>query len=123
MTQQQPALFRREVIEFQQHNRQWGRVVPLQPLPTRLMVWFITAVAAAVIAFLFLAQYARKETVTGYLAPASGTARIFAPQQGTISAVHVEQGQRVEEGQPLLSVATDQIAANGEDVNASVLNT
>ena len=32
-------LFRREVIEFQRHNRQWGRVVPLQPLSTRLMVW------------------------------------------------------------------------------------
>ena len=101
----QPALFRQEVVEFQQQNRQWGRVVPLQPLPTRLMVWFVTAAAAAVIAFLFLAQYARKETVTGYLAPAAGTARVFAPQQGTVSAVHVEQGQRVEEGQPLLSVA------------------
>ena len=86
------------------------------------MVWFITAAASAIIAFLFLAQYARKETVTGYLTPASGTARIFAPQQGTISAIHVEQGQRVEEGQLLLSVTTDQIAADGEDVNASILN-
>ena len=123
MTQQQPALFRQEVIAFQQHNRQWGRVVPLQPMQTRLMVWFVTAAAAAVIAFLFLAQYARKETVTGYLAPASGTARVFAPRQGTVSAVHVEQGQRVEAGQPLLSVAVDQIAASGEDVNASILDT
>src|SRR5215217_3283701 len=119
----QPALFRQEAVEFQRHAQQWGRVVPLQPLPTRLMVWFVTAAAAAVIAFLFLAQYARKETVTGYLAPASGTARVFAPRQGTVSAVHVEQGQRVEEGQPLLSVATDQIAASGEDVNATVLDT
>ena len=123
MTQQQPALFRQEVIAFQQHNRQWGRVVPLQQLPTRLMVWFITAAAAAVAAFLFFAQYARKETVTGYLAPASGTARVFAPRQGTVSAVHVEQGQRVEAGQPLLSVAVDQIAASGEDVNASIVDT
>lgn len=118
-----PSLFRQEVIEFQQHNRQWGRVVPLQPLPTRIMVWFITGAAFAIIAFLFLAQYARKETVAGYLTPASGTAKVFAPQQGTISAIYVEQGQRVEEGQPLLSVTTDQIAADGEDVNASILNT
>lgn len=117
------SLFRQEVIEFQQHTRQWGRVVPLQPLPTRLMVWFITASAAVIIAFLFVAQYARKETVIGYLAPAAGTAKIFAPQQGIVSTVYVEQGQHVEEGQPLLSVTTDQIAANGEDVNTSVLNT
>lgn len=114
-------LFRQEVVEFQQHNRQWGRVVPLQSLQMRLMVWFIAAAAAAVIAFLFLAQYARKETVTGYLAPASGTAKVFAPQQGTISAIHVEQGQRVEEGQPLLSITIEQIAASGGDVNATIL--
>jgi membrane fusion protein len=122
MTPRRP-LFRQEVIEFQRDARQWGRVVPLQPLPTRLMVWFITVVTASVIAFLFFAQYARKETVTGYLTPVSGTARIFAPQQGTISAIYVEQGQLVEAGQPLLSVTTDQIASNGEDVNATILNT
>lgn len=117
------TLFRQEVVEFQRSDRQWGRVVPLQPLPTRIMVWFVMAAVSAVIAFLAVAQYARKETVPGYLAPASGTARVFAPQQGTISAIYVEQGQPVEEGQPLLSVTTDQIAANGEDVNATVLNT
>jgi membrane fusion protein len=119
----QRPMFRQEVIEFQQHYRQWGRVVPLQRLPTRLMFWFITAAVAAVVAFLFIAQYARKETVIGYLTPASGSARIFAPQLGIISAVHVEQGQRVTEGQPLVSVTIDQIAANGEDVNTAILAT
>lgn len=116
-------LFRQEVIEFQQHNRQWGRVVPLQPLPARLMVWFVTACMAAVLVFLFFAQYARKETVAGFLAPASGTARVFAPQPGTVSAIHVEQGDRVEEGQPLLTVTLSQVAATGADVNATILAT
>lgn len=114
-------LFRQEVIEFQQANRQWGRVVPLQPMPTRLMVWFVTACSFAVVTFLFFAQYARKETVTGYLTPASGTARVFANQPGTISAVHVEQGERVAEGQPLFTVTLSQIAASGGDVNATIL--
>jgi membrane fusion protein len=118
-----PPLFRQEVVEFQQQHRQWGRVVPLQPMPVRLMVWFISAAALAVVAFLFVAQYARKETVIGYLVPMAGSARIFAPQQGIISAVHVEQGQRVTEGQPLVSITTDQIAANGEDVNATIMAT
>jgi membrane fusion protein len=116
-------LFRQEVIEFQQHNRQWGRVVPLQPLSTRLMVWSVISAAAAIIAFLFVAQYARKEIAVGYLAPAAGTARVFAPQPGTISAVYVEQGQPVQKGQPLLAVTTDQIDASGKDVNAAVLET
>src|SRR3954454_3258436 len=97
------TLFRREVLEFQQHNRQWGRVVPLQPLSTQLMVWSVSAIAAGAIAFLFVAQYARKETAPGYLAPISGTARVFVPQPGTISMVHVRQGDTVEKEQPLLT--------------------
>ena len=28
-------LFRQEVLEFQQAGREWGRVLPIQPLPTR----------------------------------------------------------------------------------------
>ncbi|MEA2740976.1 MAG: rane fusion protein, partial [Acetobacteraceae bacterium] len=119
----QRPLFRQEVIEFQQNNRQWGRVVPLQPLSTRLMVWCVAAAAAGVIAFLFFAQYARKETAAGYLAPASGTARVFAPQPGTISAVYVAQGDDVAQGQPLLAVTTSQVAASGNDVNATILHT
>src|SRR4051794_24805151 len=116
-------LFRQEVIAFQQQDRQWGRVVPLQPLRVRLTAWFIIGAAAAVIAFLFVGHYARKETVTGYLMPAAGTARIFPPQPGTISAIFVEQGQVVEQGQPLVAITTTQIATNGEDVNAAILAT
>jgi membrane fusion protein len=116
-------LFRQEVIEFQQQDRQWGRVVPLQPLSTRLTAWFITAMVAAIVTFLFFAQYARKETVAGYLMPASGTARVMAPQSGIVSAIYVEQGQSVEDGQPLMTVTISQIATNGEDVNAVILNT
>ena len=117
----QRPLFRQEVIEFQQHAGQWGQVVPLQPLATRIMVWLVVICAAAVVTFLFAAHYARKERVTGYLTPASGTARIHAPQQGTINALYVEQGQRVQEGQPLLSVTTSRISESGEDVDAAIL--
>ncbi|MCB4822964.1 HlyD family efflux transporter periplasmic adaptor subunit [Roseicella aerolata] len=117
----QRPLFRQEVLAFQQQERQWGRVVPMQPLRIRLTVWFIIGAAAAIIAFLFFAQYARKETVAGYLMPAAGTARVFPHQPGTVSAIHVAQGQAVEEGQPLLEVTTTQIALNGEDVNAAIL--
>jgi membrane fusion protein len=116
-------LFRQEVIEFQQNNRQWGRVVPLQPLSTRLMVWCVTAASIGVIAFLFFAQYARKETAEGYLAPVAGTARVFAPEAGTISAVYVQQGDGVQEGQALLTVTTSHVAGSGEEVNGAILNT
>jgi membrane fusion protein len=119
----QRPLFRQEVLDFQQYNRQWGRVVPLQPLSTRLMVWCIIAASACVVAFLFFAQYARKEVAIGYLTPASGTARVFASQPGTINAVYVRQGQHVDQGQPLLAVDTSQFAGSGQEVNAAIVQT
>jgi membrane fusion protein len=119
----QRLLFRQEAIEFQKHLRHWGDVTSLQPLSTNVMAWFLPLSAAAITLFLFIAQYSRKETAVGYLTPTAGTAKIFAPQRGTVKAVHVEQGSTVREGQPLLTIETDQIAADGLDVNASMLNT
>jgi len=117
------SLFRQEAIEFQQHHRQWGELALLQPLSTKIMTWFITIVVAVVLAFLFLGHYARKETVVGYLTPVAGTSKVFVPQQGTIKEIYVKEGQQIEKGQPLFAVETSQIAANGQDVNTTMLDT
>src|SRR6266566_493574 len=82
----QPSLFRDQAVEFQRQHRQWGEVALLQPLSTKLLVWFIAAAVAAIVLFLALAQYARKETVVGYLTPTAGTAKVFVPRPGTIQA-------------------------------------
>jgi membrane fusion protein len=119
----QGSLFRQEAIEFQQHHRQWGEVALLQPLSTKVMTWFFTTAVALVFVFLFLGQYARKETVVGYLTPVSGTSKVFVPQQGTIKEIYVKEGQGVQRGQPLFAVETSQIAANGQDVNTTMLDT
>jgi len=120
---QRPSLFRQEAVDFQRHSREWGQVALLQPLSSKVMTWFIAVTMALIIGFLFLGQYSRKETVVGYLTPTSGTSKIFVPQQGTIRAIHVNEGQEVREGQTLLTVDTDQIAANGLDVNVTMLDT
>jgi membrane fusion protein len=111
-------LFRQEAIEVQRQNRQWGHVALLQPFSTKRITWFIATAVALVVLFLFFAPHARKETVTGYLTPTAGTAKIFASQQGAIKEVYM---RRSKKGQPLLAVETSQIASNGQDVNAAVL--
>src|SRR5205807_211676 len=63
----------------------------------------------------------RKETVLGYVTPTLGTAKIFVPHQGFITEIYVQEGHAIEAGMPLLTVSTAQVAANGEDVNATVL--
>jgi len=120
---QSRSLFRPEAIEFQRDQRQWGEAVLLQPLSAKLLAWFNIAAFAAVLAFICLAPYSRKETVGGYLAPVAGTAKVFAPRAGVISAVYVKQGQWVDEGAHLLKITSDDLAANGGDVNAALLAT
>ena len=116
-----PSLFRQEAIDFLHQHRSWGEVVSLQPISSTILSWALGALVALILFFLSIAQYARKETVTGYLAPTFGTAKIFVPQQGYIKELHVKEGQEVVEGEPLLTVVTSQITANGDDVNATVL--
>ena len=121
--EQRLSLFRQEAVDFQRDCREWGQVALLQPLSIKVTTWFITVAVAAVIGFLFLGHYSRKETVVGYLTPTSGTSKVFVPQLGTIREIHVSEGQQVREGQALLTIDTAQIAANGLDVNAAMLET
>jgi membrane fusion protein len=116
-----PSLFRQDAIDFLHQHRSWGAVVLLQPISSKILSWALAALVALILFFLSIAQYARKETVIGYLTPTLGTAKIFVPQQGYIKELHVKEGQDVAEGDPLLTVVTAQIAASGEDVNATVL--
>src|SRR4030081_64636 len=117
----QPSLFRQEAIDFLHQRRSWGEVVSLQPISSTILSWSLAGVVAFTFCFLSIAQYARKETVTGYLTPTAGMAKILVPQMGFIKELHVKEGQDVAEGDPLLTVVTSQITANGEDVNATVL--
>jgi membrane fusion protein len=117
----QPALFRQEAIDFVHQRQSWGEVVSLQPLSSTILSWCLAGLVVLILCFLAIAQYARKETVTGYLTPTFGTARIFVPQQGFVKELYIKEGQEVAEGDPLLTVVTSQITANGDDVNATVL--
>jgi membrane fusion protein len=114
-------LFRQEVVEFQQIEQQFGRALLLQPLSTKITGWLIAASVALILSLLFVGQYSRKVSVSGYLLPASGVAKIFPLQRGTVAKVNVSEGDEVQEGQPLLTVDTAQLSATGEDVNAAIL--
>ncbi|MEH2534946.1 membrane fusion protein [Bradyrhizobium sp. AZCC 1588] len=116
-----PALFRQEAIDFLHQRHSWGEVVSLQPISSTMLSWTLAGLVAFILVFISIAQYARKETVTGYLTPTFGTAKIFVPQQGIIKEVQVNEGQDVAEGEPLLTIVTSQITSNGDDVNATVL--
>ncbi|MFL6796055.1 MAG: HlyD family efflux transporter periplasmic adaptor subunit [Xanthobacteraceae bacterium] len=116
-------LFRQEAVEFQRARHQWGDVAALQPLSSKILTWFLAAAVAALTVFACFAGYVRKETAIGYLTPSTGTAKIFAARNGVIREVHVKDGEVVQDGEPLLTIDTDQIASDGSDVNVSQLDT
>jgi membrane fusion protein len=117
-----PALFRPEAVAFQR-QRQSGEVAILQPVASKLLFWSLAVVFMLIVVFLFVAQYARKETVVGYLTPSGGVAKVMVPRAGIVTAVHVTEGEEVEAGKPLMTVAVDQTTADGQNVDTMVLAT
>src|SRR3954469_18334689 len=115
------SLFRQEAIDFQRGHREFGEIALLQPVSTKLLTWLLTAVVFAAIVFLCFAQFSRKQTVAGFLIPASGTMKVFPTREGVVSDLYVVEGQHVEAGDPLFTVATPEVMADGEDVNAAKL--
>jgi len=115
------SLFRSEALEFQKQHREFGQVGRLQAPSLKVFAWLLVVAVSAIVIFICIFGYTRKETVAGYLVPATGTAEIFVPQQGTVTAVHVAEGEVVQQGDVLLTIDTSQITANGLDVNATVL--
>jgi len=116
-------LFRQEVIDFQQNERQFGQIGLLKPLSITIMTWSIASFVILGIFLLLVSQYSRKASVDGYLKTSTGTAKIFALQRGTITNVDISEGQDVEKGEPLLTIDTTQISSTGEDVNIAIVDT
>jgi membrane fusion protein len=114
-------LFRSDALEYQRARREWGDVAYLQPISTKVTSWLLVLLTVITFGFLSFAPYARKETASGYLTPTKGTAKIFAPRGGTITEVHVVEGVLVGQGQPVLTIRTDQISADGLDVHATLM--
>ena len=114
-------LFRQEAIDFQRGQGDFGEITLWQPVPTKLLAWLLTAVVAIVLVFLCFAEFSRKQTVAGYLIPASGTMKVFPTREGVVSDLQIVEGQHVEVGDPLFTVATPTVAADGEDINAAKL--
>ncbi len=106
------TLFRSEALAHQR-QRLFGDVSLAIPVPVRLLVMWLAMVVAAAVAFLALSDYARKETVSGFLRPDHGLIKIRSPRSGRVSAIHVHEGERVAAGQPLVSIVTETVAAEG----------
>lgn len=104
------SLFRQEVVEAR--RGEWlGSVIVAAPLSRWVLTFLAVALAAAILLFLVFGHYTRRETVAGQLVPSAGLLNIVAPSAGTLSKLHVHDGQRVKAGDVLLELSSDQDSA------------
>ncbi|NYE28525.1 membrane fusion protein [Rhodanobacter sp. K2T2] len=113
------GLFREEVIDARRSD--WlGGVIVAAPLSRWLLTAISLALAAAIVLFLILGQYTRRESVTGQLVPSAGLLNVTSINAGTISQVRVHDGQQVHAGDPLLEISSEQDSAALGDTRALV---
>jgi membrane fusion protein len=100
------GLFRPEVVTERQ--TQWlGTVLLTTPISHTVLTASAVLVAAAVLGFLFFADYARKARINGWVVPEQGLVRLFSPQPGVVVKLHVQEGMDVKKGSPLLLLSTE----------------
>lgn len=114
------SLFRLEAIEFQR-KRAWAGAPTAPPLGTWMLTGFMAAAVAAAAVFLALGTYSRKESVTGYLTPTGGIARVLASAAGVVADVFVTEGETVVAGQRLLLIRSERYGAQGQAVDGAIL--
>jgi membrane fusion protein len=113
------SLFRKEAISHQS-ERLTGAITLAQPLSIKLTVLILVSVAVAIVAFLFSAEYSRKETVRGFLMPNKGVIKSFANQGGTIEKLWVKEGDNVVKGQSLATLLIQQRNSDGVDLSTQL---
>lgn len=98
------SLFRPEALRHRQGE--WlGTLQLSQPLP---LAWITAGVVASVLAlglFLSWGQGSRRVQVSGVLIPAGGLVRVVPPQVARVQRLAVQEGQRVQAGQLLMTLA------------------
>jgi membrane fusion protein len=112
-------LFRQEVLDARQNG--WlGGISLAQPLSARVLSFAAFAIAALVIAFLAFGNYTRRSSVTGELVPDLGVSSVVAPGSGVVARLLVEEGARVEAGQPLALIDVPRATADGQDALGAI---
>lgn len=107
-------LYRREALQFASQNK-LGSVVNTQPLSAKLLTTLVLVITAITAVYLWQGEYARKETVLGYLEPESGVAYVYPRVGGVVNSVFVQEGQTVKAGQRLISLSFKETLEDGVD--------
>lgn len=82
----------------------------MPPLRWQAIGWLLLALIAALVLFLSLGSYSRSISASGTLRPAGGVASVAVPEDAVVSAILVQDGTVVREGQVIARLVRPQLA-------------
>ena len=100
-------LFRQEVIEANR-ERLAGTVVAAIPPRSKTYTWLIAGFFVLLLLILTFGSYSSSAEVRGVVSYNNGIARVFSANTGEVRTIHVQTGQRVAAGDPLVTLALTQ---------------
>jgi membrane fusion protein len=94
--------------------------VPVAPFSWHALGGGIVLAMAILILFLAVAEYSRKETVAGALVSKTGVVRVSARRDGIVTDLKAQDGNRVEAGQALFTIDSQQNLEGGGTLAAAL---
>ncbi|MBT8065915.1 MAG: HlyD family secretion protein [Gammaproteobacteria bacterium] len=106
------TLYRKQAIEALS-RRPFGRPIAVVPRPWSWLVAFLLSAVLVAGFYLCTADYARKESVRGWLVVRDGVALIRADSAGVVDRIYVSAGGSVQAGETLIAMRTERYLADG----------
>lgn len=115
-------LFREEALDYQSaSNSRFGKPTGVLPPSWSLITVLLALFMCALLVFVLNVDFARKETVRGKLRVDGAEAKLYALEPGLITAVMVEDGQLVKEGDPIAEITSERYMSDGGALSDATL--
>ena len=95
--------------------------MPAAPIAWNVFGALLIAATAALIIFISTASYARKETASGSLISTAGIVRVSARNGGVVTELGISEGDRVEIGQTLFTINSQQGLESGGTLASALI--
>lgn len=106
------SLFRKQAIGALS-ARPFGRPISVMPNPWRWLTSLVIVSTLLVALFLGTAEYARKESVRGWLVARDGVARITHSAAAVVDSIATNPGDIVQAGDPLIYLSRERFLRDG----------
>ncbi|MFA0194646.1 HlyD family secretion protein [Vibrio artabrorum] len=113
-------LYRPEFFEAQKQTNE-GAILLNNSFNQNIYLLLSMLVFIAVVAFITMGEYTRRETLVGLVSPLGGMVKVQANDSGYVEKLFVKEGDRVESLTPLYEIKTERFDESGIGVKKRIL--